>query len=84
MSAAPDHRKPRNYPVEAKVTASTGAGAVTPFVLWVLGKYLFGGAAVPDPVAALVMFIVPAVVVFVTGWVTRHTPRPAVPPGIRQ
>jgi hypothetical protein len=67
-------------PVERKVTASTGAAAVSGLVLFMLGRYVFKGA-VPDVVASWIYVLVPSAVTFTAGYLARHTPRPpAVPP----
>lgn len=60
--------------VERKVAASTFAAASTGLVLWVLATYVFG-AEVPEPVAAFVAAVVPAVVTFIAGYAVRHTDR---------
>jgi hypothetical protein len=69
--------------VERKVTASTGAAAVSGLALWALGTYVFKGA-VPDVVVSWTYVIVPAVLTFAAGYLAKHTPRggPAVLPGI--
>lgn len=61
--------------IEKKVTAATAASASITFVLWVLSHFVFG-AEVPDAVAGIVAVVVPAIVTFVAGYVTRHTNRP--------
>ena len=61
-------------PVEAKVSAATAAAAVSSLAVWVLQAYVFRGD-VPPPVAAAVQVVVPAVITFAVGWLTRHTPR---------
>jgi hypothetical protein len=66
-------------PVERKVTASTGAAAVSGLVLFVLGRYVFKGD-VPDVVASWVYVAVPAVVTFAAGYLARHSPRPPAVP----
>lgn len=72
-------------PVERKVQASTAAAAVSGLVLWILGRYVFNGA-VPDVVASWTYAVVPGIVTFAAGYLTRHTPRapdsppPRVPP----
>lgn len=63
--------------IETKVKAATGAAAVSGFVLWILGSYVFNGE-VPAPVVALVSIAVPAVFAFAAGYLARHTPRPTV------
>jgi hypothetical protein len=66
-------------PVEAKVTASTGAAAASGLILWVLGNYVFRGA-VPDVIVSWVYVLMPGVLAFGAGYLARHTPRPAVTP----
>ena len=61
--------------IETKVTASTGAAAVSGLALWVLGHYVFK-AGVPDVVASWVYVLVPAAVTFAAGYLARHSPRP--------
>jgi hypothetical protein len=65
-------------PVERKVQASTAAAAVSGLALWALGHYVFK-AGVPDVVASWIYVIVPGVITFGAGYLTRHTPR-EVPP----
>jgi hypothetical protein len=66
--------------VETKVTASTGAAAVSGLVLWALGTYVFKGS-VPGEVVSWTYVLVPAVLTFTAGYLARHTPRPVpVPP----
>lgn len=62
-------------PVERKVTASTGAAAVSGLVLWVLGTYVFRGG-VPDTVVSWTYVAVPAALTFAAGYSARHTHRP--------
>jgi hypothetical protein len=67
-------------PVEKKVQASTGAAAVSGLALWALGTYVFKGD-VPDVVASWIYVLVPSVLTFAAGYLTKHTPRPVpVPP----
>ena len=61
-------------PVERKVQASTAVAAVSGMVLWVLGRYVFGGD-VPDVVASWVYVLVPGALTFAAGYLTKHTPR---------
>lgn len=64
--------------VEAKVKTSALAAAVTGLVLSALATYVFGGqvpGVVEQVVTQLVGTVVPAVVTFAAGWLTRHTPR---------
>jgi hypothetical protein len=85
-----DHEYGQSAPVEAKVKAATvgaaGGGAVGAFLLWALGVLLWGApsdadsatlavAAVPAPVAGVVLLGIPAVVAWVAGYRARHTPR---------
>ena len=65
--------------VEAKVQASTAAAAVSGLALWALGHYVFKGD-VPDVVASWVYVLVPGLLAFTAGYLTRHTPRPEPPP----
>lgn len=60
---------------ERKVTTSTVAAAVAGLVIWLLGKYVFKGA-VPDPVVLAVNVLMPGILAFLAGYVTRHTHRP--------
>jgi hypothetical protein len=62
-------------PVEAKVTASTAAAAVSGLALWSLGHYVFK-AGVPDVVASWTYVLVPGALTFAAGYAARHTPRP--------
>jgi hypothetical protein len=80
MTAPLEPHGPRpNYPVEAKVKASTAAATATTFVLWLLGTYVFRSGSVPEFVVSfvesLVAALVSGVVTFVSGWLARHTPR---------
>ena len=68
-------------PVERKVQASSAAAAASGLLLWVLGRYVFKGA-VPDVVASWVYAVIPGVLAFAAGWITKHTPRPAPPPAV--
>jgi hypothetical protein len=56
-----------------KVVAASTAAAVSGFVLWLLGEYVFRDAGVPDAVEALVLLVVPGVLAFVAGYVTRRS-----------
>lgn len=62
-------------PIELKVTSATIATALSGLTVWALRTYVFHDD-LPLPVSAAVQILVPAVVAFVAGWVTRHTPRP--------
>jgi hypothetical protein len=64
-------------PVERKVTASTAAGAVSGLTLWLLGRYVFRGTAVPDVLQSWIYTLAPAAVTFAAGYLARHSPRPA-------
>lgn len=61
-------------PVERKVQASTATAAVCGMILWVLGRYVFKGA-VPDVFVSWVYVLVPGVLTFAAGYLTKHTPR---------
>jgi hypothetical protein len=65
--------------VETKVTASTGAAAVSGLVLWALGTYVFRGG-VPDVIVSWTYVLVPSALTFAAGYHARHTPRPAAVP----
>lgn len=60
--------------VERKVTAATGAAAVSGLILWALGTYAFRGA-VPDTVVSWTYVLVPAALTFAAGYRARHTHR---------
>jgi hypothetical protein len=60
--------------IETKVTASTGAAAVSGLALWSLGHYVFKGG-VPDVVASWIYVLVPGALTFGAGYLARHTPR---------
>lgn len=62
---------PNGTPSRKVVAASTGA-VVSGFVLWLLDAYVFEGAT-PEPVVLLVMLVVPAVLTFAAGYVTRRS-----------
>lgn len=67
--------------VSPKVKASTAAGAVTAFVLWLLAEYVFG-AEVPAAVEGLVALVVPAALAFAAGYIkpdTRSLEKGALP-----
>ena len=66
-------------PVEKKVTASTGAAAVSGLALWALGHWVFKGS-VPDVVASWVYVLVPALITFAAGYKAPHTHRPLTRP----
>ena len=65
-------------PIEAKVKTSSAAAAVVGLMLALLQLYVFKDG-VPDAVEAVVTAVVAPVVTggltFVTGWLTKHTPR---------
>lgn len=80
-----------NGPVEQKVKAgaagAAGGGVVSTAVLWLAGGLIWGApldaahvqdaiAAVPVPVAGVVMLLVPAVVAFAAAFQAEHTERP--------
>jgi hypothetical protein len=66
-------------PVETKVTASAGAAAVSGLALWSLGHWVFK-SGVPDVVASWVYVLVPGLLAFGAGYLSRHTPRPPQTP----
>jgi hypothetical protein len=69
-------------PVETKVKASTAAAAVSGIALWLIGRYVFRGAAVPDVLQSWIYTLAPAVVTFGAGYIAKHTSRSAAPPVI--
>lgn len=76
-----------------KVVAATGGGlgggVVATFVNWLIGAYVFGHstdtatalAAVPSPIAVLVLAVVPGVAAYASGWVVAEAPRPPLKRG---
>ena len=60
--------------VERKVETTTIAAAATTLVLYLLSTYVFR-ADIPEPLAGAIAAIVPAVVTFITGYLSRHTVR---------
>ena len=66
---------PRSGPIELKVSAATVAAAVSSLAVWALQTYVFGGD-VPAEVSGAMQVIVPAIITFVAGYLTKHTPRP--------
>lgn len=78
VDGVPDHAAPA-VPVEPKVKAATAAGAssaavLLPFVLWLLGVYVFPDG-VPVPVQGLVGLVVTGAATFAAGWSARHVNR---------
>lgn len=75
-----DHAAPATATaIEPKVTAATAASAssaavLLPFVLWLLGTYLFHGA-VPVPVQALAGLLITGGLTFAAGYRARHVDR---------
>ena len=65
-------------PVEAKVQTTTLTAGLTGVVLYALGKWVFKNE-VPDVVQSWVYIAVPAVLTFVAGYFTKHTPRSIEP-----
>lgn len=63
-----------NAPVEAKVKAASATALVTGVVVWLLGRYVFGGV-VPADVVLGVEAVIPAVLAAYAGWQAQHTPR---------
>jgi hypothetical protein len=77
-----DHAAP-TYAVEPKVRAATAASAssaatLLPFVLWLLGTYVFPDG-VPLPVQGFAGLIITGACTFAAGWTARHVDR--VPAG---
>jgi CDP-diglyceride synthetase len=60
--------------ISPKVTVSASVGAVTAFVLWVLGVYVFHGD-VPAPVSGLAVLVVPGLAAGISGWWVRDVER---------
>lgn len=82
----------RNAPIEGKVWSSANGGtagaAAATFILWLLGVLVWGAdwhadhaldavTAVPGPVAGIVALGLVYGGAMVSGWFTKHTPRPA-------
>lgn len=64
-----------NMPTAApsrKVVAASTTAAVSGFVVWILGAYVFRGE-VPVEVAGLVLVLVPGVLSYVAGYMTRRS-----------
>jgi hypothetical protein len=81
--------------VETKVVAgSLGSGlggVLATFILWLLGSFVWDVGtrgtdatkaveAVPAPVAALIVVVIPAAVTALAAWVAPHTHRPDLEP----
>ena len=71
--------KPNPWLVEAKVVATTAAAALIGIGVSVLNE-VPGNAAlmgsVPGWLQGLLTLAGPPAITFVTGWLTKHTPRP--------
>lgn len=70
--------RPTTPPVEAKVKTGSLAAGLSAVVLYFVGKYVFGGAVPAGLSAGLESLVVGAAgyaVTFVTGYLTKHTPR---------
>jgi hypothetical protein len=79
-----DHAAPADpAAIEPKVQAATAAASssaiLLPFVLWLLGAYLFRGE-VPLPVQGFVGLVVTGGSTFVAGYLARHVDRAPVAP----
>jgi len=76
---APVPVKPSPWLVEAKVIASTAAAALIGIAVTLLNE-IPGNASlmgsVPGWLQGLITVAVPPLITFVTGWLTKHTPRP--------
>ncbi len=68
-------------PVETKVKAGAGAGAVTGLITWLLVAYVFK-TGLPPEVAALLPFVVTFAASTAAAWLAPHTARPPVPPPV--
>jgi hypothetical protein len=67
-----------NAPVEAKVKAATSATFLVSLLVAVLNAVVADDSLLqplPAWLQALVIAVAPAVVTFVSGWQTKHTPR---------
>ena len=65
--------------IETKVTASTGAAAVSGLAVWVLSTYAFHGA-VPPVIQSWIYVLTPGLFAFIAGYLAPHTSRPKLPP----
>jgi hypothetical protein len=63
-----------NAPVEAKVKAASATALVAGVVVWLLGRYVFGGI-VPADIVLGVEAVIPAVLAAYAGWKAKHTLR---------
>lgn len=76
-------QEPREtYPLEPKVKAAVGgvvggAGAVAPFLLYLIDVWLFGGGEfdVPLQVVGFVEFVVGGAFALAAGWIAPHVDR---------
>lgn len=84
--ASKPKRKVEAKAIAAPVGGSLG-GALTSFILWLLGVLVWhvpsasssagdAIAAVPWPVTALLVIIIPGGLAYVAAWLAPHTPRP--------
>ncbi len=62
-------------PIESKVTAASAGAAVSGLILWALAHWVFDGDNPPEVVVFVTTLLVPAVVTFVAGYASPHTPR---------
>jgi hypothetical protein len=60
--------------VEPKVVAASAGATIAALAVWALSTYVFHGA-VPGPVDGAAEVVVPGIVAFVSGWLTRHLDR---------
>lgn len=80
-----DHAAPPDpAAIEPKVRAATAAGATSaavllPFVLWLLGAYLFHGD-VPVPVQGFAGLVITGACTFAAGYSARHVDRAQLTP----
>jgi hypothetical protein len=78
-----DHAAPDPGAVEPKVRAATAAASssaavLLPFVLWLLGTYLFHGD-VPIPVQGMTGLVITGLSTFAAGYAARHVNRNTAP-----
>lgn len=73
-----------NQPVEKKVTwSSLGAylgGVGLMAIVQVVSDDPSIIGSLPDGIELFVVPLIPTIVAFIGGWVTKHTPRPDLPP----
>jgi len=70
---------PTGAPVETKVVAGAGYGALSVFVTWILSTYVFRGH-IPADLTNLLPGLVGTTVGTVAAWLARHTPRQSAAP----